>query len=672
MPIAMKPVAMRIERRGDKWAVLPEEGDHVLGTHDTREQAEAQLAAIEASKARAAKAHSMTARMGATVAFDASPSPQGPLPVNRWDRFATWGPKDKDGPTEFNEETLGQMVGNWRQRAMRLAMCQDHKSTAAPFVAAPAMAFYDALAVVREGKVIHFERLAGSNAAEPVVAALKEQVARFATEENPSPEPDGMWGWRREITPLGEDPREGLRNYRGLSPLFDPNGKDEQGNPIGYVLLDVAATNTTFQAGCEITFGAVSMSSLNEGDQVTARHDRGGVKAGTKGKVTSANGPLGTVWVKFEGIAGETAWPENALEKMSATAMAAAHPALAPLLDCATCGQRLADVDFDGKLPNHNGRDGKPCAGSETNPSTTVPSDGAGNPIAKGEHAMNEEMLKKFGLTAESTPEEQKEGIKKFCAGYAAKLGDAPAEELEAGAKDLLEVAGKLEGEDGEAMKKLSAKMSHMAKFGAVEEKKPEALAATEGALHDAKLLGEDEEKAKAEMAMSMGMTGQVTLRQLAQAFSARTAPLSEMGAVKNRVVELESQLAARVLVEKKAAAQAFSAKAVTEGRTIEEKRAAIEEIYLTSGEKAAEAQLFAMGQFTLGRRMTAGGHPVGKPEMPVSTFEADSPEAIELTIRTKALEMQAKNKAMSFSAACSEVLKADPELKAQYLASHS
>jgi hypothetical protein len=42
----------RIEQRGSKWVVLPEQGDGVLGEHDTKEDAEKQLAAIESSKAR--------------------------------------------------------------------------------------------------------------------------------------------------------------------------------------------------------------------------------------------------------------------------------------------------------------------------------------------------------------------------------------------------------------------------------------------------------------------------------------------------------------------------------------------------------------------------------------------------------------------------------------------
>ena len=42
-----------IEKRGDKFVVLSKHG-RVLGTHNTKPEAEAQLSAIEISKARAA------------------------------------------------------------------------------------------------------------------------------------------------------------------------------------------------------------------------------------------------------------------------------------------------------------------------------------------------------------------------------------------------------------------------------------------------------------------------------------------------------------------------------------------------------------------------------------------------------------------------------------------
>lgn len=39
-----------VEKRGDKWVVLNHERTKVLGTHDSKEEAERQLRAIEANK----------------------------------------------------------------------------------------------------------------------------------------------------------------------------------------------------------------------------------------------------------------------------------------------------------------------------------------------------------------------------------------------------------------------------------------------------------------------------------------------------------------------------------------------------------------------------------------------------------------------------------------------
>jgi hypothetical protein len=210
--------------------------------------------------------------VGPAQRFDAALGEDGKIRVGVWDRFTSWGEKTKAGSeSDFNESTLGQMIDNWRARGGRLAMCQDHKSAAAPLVAAPGLAFYDALAIVHDGQVVRLEKLVESMATPPDPAALKQQVARFASTENPAPEPDGLWGFRCEVTPLGEDPKEGMRNYRGISPMFHPHGTDEQGNDIGYVLFDVAATNTAFQAGCEITFHSFARTTMKMTEEMARK-----------------------------------------------------------------------------------------------------------------------------------------------------------------------------------------------------------------------------------------------------------------------------------------------------------------------------------------------------------------------------------------------------------------
>lgn len=279
-------VKMRIEQRGSKWVVLPESGDKVLGEHDTKEQAEAQLRAIEASRHAASRA---AGRLFSVRSFRFSID----AAVGKWSRVATFGDKRKDGAEMvFDATTLGQMVDNAARRGDPIAVCADHLSA---YVAetgqqAPALAWFDALAVVADGQVVK-----SWNAA-PDGTGLA----------------DGLYARMSEITPRGADPLLGLGNYKFLSPMFSEQATDEAGNEIGMALFDVAATNTPFQAGTEIQFhgrGAekvarqiddedVSMSqtmaspgSLNPGNRV--RH-----KDGREEKLRVAGGRH--VYVKWD------------------------------------------------------------------------------------------------------------------------------------------------------------------------------------------------------------------------------------------------------------------------------------------------------------------------------------------------------------------------------------
>lgn len=46
----IEPMVEFVEKRGDKWVVLDHTKTKVLGTHETKADAEAQLRAIEANK----------------------------------------------------------------------------------------------------------------------------------------------------------------------------------------------------------------------------------------------------------------------------------------------------------------------------------------------------------------------------------------------------------------------------------------------------------------------------------------------------------------------------------------------------------------------------------------------------------------------------------------------
>lgn len=435
---------------------------------------------------------------GPSHAFDAGVGSDGKISIHVWDRFTSWGPKHKNEPVEFNETTLGQMVDNWRARGGALAMCQDHKSAAAPLVAAPALAFYDALAVVRGGQVLRFEKLVMSAATAPDPALLKAKVAAFASVDDPSPEPDGLWGFRAEVTPLGEDPREGLRNYRYISPFFTDKGTDEQKNPIGYVLADVAATNTPFQGACPIT--------LSQSHQPSA-------------------------------------------------------------------------------------------------PRST-------------EMSMNPEMLKKLGLSESASAEEKKAALKKYASECATKMSELEGEEAKKMADDLEGMAAYAEGEDGEKMKKLSAKFRRFAAPAKTDadgdhdgDKKKEEAAAKETMMAFAQRLG-------------VQLPANATREQMMTALQAASVKASDLPAI------IEAQLA-RTLADRDAKREAADCAEKSKilmsqlrDDTPEVNRKALES--LSKDPKTIESAIALAAPFLradvaptsiLFSRMTAGGSPLGLPD---------------------------------------------------------
>lgn len=232
--------------------------------------------------------------IGRSLAFDASRGSDGIVRAQVWDRGMTFGEKVKDGQlSSFSVDTFNQVMTNWLRRGEIISLCYNHQSA---YVAqngqpAPALAKYDAVAMVQGGQVIRFERLHSSTAmAAPSVLELQKRVASLATDLDPIPSPDGLWFFRCEVTPLGQ---ELLPNYSYISPMFTSKGKDELGNEQGYTLIDLAATNTAFQAGCIIAFErdvptpsterttmAVAHSSLRRGDQVEYRAPDGSVHRG--------------------------------------------------------------------------------------------------------------------------------------------------------------------------------------------------------------------------------------------------------------------------------------------------------------------------------------------------------------------------------------------------------
>ena len=154
---------------------------------------------------------------------------EGDISTGVFDQLAKFGTFVKDGDyTTFNAETLGQIVDNHDRRGNLLSMDKDHEL----FITgnSAALAFYSALVVVKDSKVIKRSRMGADIPFDPAGRS------------------DGLYGCRVEVTPRGES---NLRDYKYISPAFVTEGNDEQGNEVGYELVNVAATNTPFLSGMQ-------------------------------------------------------------------------------------------------------------------------------------------------------------------------------------------------------------------------------------------------------------------------------------------------------------------------------------------------------------------------------------------------------------------------------------
>src|SRR4051812_16933469 len=141
------------------------------------------------------------AQRGHSLNFQVYRDSGGAVRAQVWDRFCTWGVKEKDGvATSFDEVTLPQMGHNWKLRGDELMMDYNHQlcfgeKNGQP---APALAWYNALAVGRDGQLLCFESVAG-DVLPPSLAGL----------------PDGMYGHRSEVTELGQ---QLLTGFKYISP----------------------------------------------------------------------------------------------------------------------------------------------------------------------------------------------------------------------------------------------------------------------------------------------------------------------------------------------------------------------------------------------------------------------------------------------------------------------
>lgn len=163
--------------------------------------------------------------------------------IGKWSRGATFGYKGAKGQgLDFNAQTLAQMIDNAAARGDRISICADHLSVLGPPQGreAPSLGYFYAMALFQGGQLLKHWAYDGGQPPPGI-------------DEDGQPR-EGLYCRLGEITPRGMDPLVGLANYSSLSPTFPPPDRatDEAGNPIGYALIDFAATSTPFQAGCEL------------------------------------------------------------------------------------------------------------------------------------------------------------------------------------------------------------------------------------------------------------------------------------------------------------------------------------------------------------------------------------------------------------------------------------
>lgn len=164
-----------------------------------------------------------------------------------WDLVCVPGRDEKDGQiTEFSTATMAQMVLNFAERADLVPMDHNHQSSfvSANGQPAPALAFYGALAVVDERGIVVAS--AAAREVRPRPGSVAVLISRARTYEGIDRKRPGLWAFRSEVTPLGQ---ELLANYRYVSPTFISEGTRRDGSACGYCLLAVAATNTPWQSG---------------------------------------------------------------------------------------------------------------------------------------------------------------------------------------------------------------------------------------------------------------------------------------------------------------------------------------------------------------------------------------------------------------------------------------
>lgn len=163
--------------------------------------------------------------------------------INVWDRVMTFDTKVKDGVSfDFNEDTFNQIIDNFAtSKRDKIGSDYEHQTMNAPFngKAAPNLAYYNSYAVIKDGKVIRF---------------YSKDDSVIAPQDGGRD--DGLYAYRCEITPLGE---QLIPNYNEISPLFDSDDTNEKGESIGYNISNISFVNVSHQEGTTVGFSKESM-----------------------------------------------------------------------------------------------------------------------------------------------------------------------------------------------------------------------------------------------------------------------------------------------------------------------------------------------------------------------------------------------------------------------------
>lgn len=155
-----------------------------------------------------------------------------------WDRVMTYGRKVKDGITyNFDDDVFDEIIRNFaNSKRDKIGSDYEHQTMNATFNGKPApnLAYYNAYAKIKNGKVIGF--YSKDSSVNPPLDNTRE---------------DGLYAYRAKVTDLG---KQLIPNYNEISPLFDAEDTNEKGEVIGFNINNISFVNVSHQEGTTVGF----------------------------------------------------------------------------------------------------------------------------------------------------------------------------------------------------------------------------------------------------------------------------------------------------------------------------------------------------------------------------------------------------------------------------------